>query len=203
MRIVVTFNADALNKEIAGLDEVASGAFMTRLVGEMNRLGGEIHNALIEPLKVQTGLHGSTIPRALKDRPASSGNLAYQIVTRGGNISLKYFGPSEGGGGVTAHPRGVSTFYGGAFMTSGRNGARSMAASLNGHVYKPDGGVAPNGRGKARRGSWYRPISKVKSGVYIPNELVRGVTAATFERASVAGLEPMAARVLTIITGGG
>ena len=183
MRILVTYNPAAFDKAISGLDALAEGQFRERVAGVINLVGHEIHEALIDPLMQQTGLHGSTIPRAIHDKPAGSGDLIYQLVTRGGDISLKYFNPSEGGGGVSSYPRGAARFDAGAFMTSGRNGARLMAGKLlGGHVYQPSAGVKRNGRGKDQRGSWYRPIKKVKSGVYIPKEMVVGASKAAFER---------------------
>lgn len=191
MRIIVTFDPKALEREIAGLDDVASGEFKTRLVGEINRIGAEIHSALIDPLKIQTGLHGSTISRAVHDVPGDAASLSYTLVTRGGDISLKYFGAHEGGGGVTAYPRGVATHVAGAFITSGPRQARKPSPKLGGHVYRNVAG-----------GKWGGQIRKQKSGVFIPKEMVKGATRAAFERSAQAGLTPLAARVLTLIVGG-
>jgi hypothetical protein len=191
MRVVVTFNSKALDAAIAGLDAVASGAFRTQLSEAVNFVGQAIHHGLVDPLKHQTGLTGSTIPRALHDMPAGAGGLAYQIATRGGDISLKYFGAREAGGGVTAHPRGVQTQFDGAFIRSGRAGNRRASPKLNGQVYR-----------NVDDGRWGGHIQKVKSGVFIPQEMVRGAALNVFNTVVASQLEPRVAAVMTMIAGG-
>lgn len=204
MRLVVRADLASLQKEIEHLDEVAAGAFKTKLADELEKLGEKLHVSLIEPLMLQTGLHGSTIPRALHDQFNAEG-LIYTIVTRGGNISMKYFHPKEGNGGVTAYPRDVKTFTAGGFMTSGRAPSRFMTNKLGGQVYEPNSGSKVyndkkvNGRGQSRRGSWYRPIKQVKSGVFIPEEMIRGTARTAFENLVRSELSPMASRCLTMI----
>ncbi len=190
MHVAITYDSKALRTVIAGLDAAAAGEFRTQLAGAINMAGRAAHQAILEPLKAQTGLPGSTIPRAVHDRPAGAGGLMYSLVTRGGDISLKYFGAHEGGGGVTASPRGKATFVGGAFIKSGRRGNRRAAAKLNGHVYRNVAG-----------GKWRGKIAKVKSGVYIPQEMVRGAVVKAFETVVATRLDPAVGRVMTMIAG--
>lgn len=190
MKLLVTYDSAAFKKEIEGLDAVAAGAFRTQVVGALNQVGTEVHAAVIEPLKIQTGLKGSTIPRAVHDMPAKDGDLAFTLVTRGGDISLKYFGAHEQGGGVAASPRGVRTYIAGAFIRSGRAPNRRPARKLNGHVYRNVAG-----------GKWKGRIEKEKSGVFIPEEMVRGAARSAFERVVATDLPPAVGRVLTMIAG--
>lgn len=167
MRLVVTWQDGALKASIAKLDAAAAGAMrtaMTRVVGE---IGAEAHQAILGPLEHQTGLHrANRIQRAVHDEASG---LTYSLRTEGGNIALKYFGAHEGGGGVTANPRDTPAFYAGAFTKSGRPGQRAFSAKLGKQVYRNVAG-----------GRWGGKIVKVKSGVFIPQEMVRGATAAAF-----------------------
>lgn len=190
MKLLVTFDAAALREEIKGLDEVAAGAFRTQVVGALNSVGAELHQAIIAPLRMQTGLSGSTVPRSVHDVGATEEQLAFTIVARGGDISLKYFGPREAQGGVIARPRGVRTFFDGAFTRSGRGAARRLVPKLNGQVYR-----------NIADGKWRGKIAKVKSGVYIPQELVRDAAASAFQRVVAEELPPAVGRVLTLVTG--
>lgn len=191
MHVTITYDAQALRTAIAGLDAAAAGAFRAQLAAAINVAGKAAHQAIIGPLKAQTGLRGSTIPRAIHDLPAGGVNsLSYSLVTRGGDISLKYFGAREGGAGVTAHPRGQATFERGAFIKSGPKGNRRASPKLDGQVYRNVAG-----------GRWRGKISKVKSGVYIPQEMVRGAVVKAFEGVVGAQLDPAVGRVMALIAG--
>ncbi|MCW2319198.1 hypothetical protein M2322_004767 [Rhodoblastus acidophilus] len=190
MRLLVTYDAKAFSTMVAGMNAAASGAFRTQVAGVINKIGHEIHAGLIDPLKHQVGLHGSTIPRAIHDQPAGEGGLAYTLMTRGGDISLHYFGAHEGGGGVSAHPRDQQMFYSGAFMLSGPRGKRAASPKLNGQVYRNVAG-----------GKWGGAIQKVKSGVFIPEEMVRGAARAAFERTVASRLPAEIGRLMTLIVG--
>lgn len=190
MHIAITYDPAAFRTVIAGMDAAAAGAFRTQVAKALNDAGRAAHHAIIAPLKAQTGLKGGTIPKAVHDQSASAGSLAYSLITRGGDISLKYFGAREGGGGVTAHPRGSTAYFGGAFITSGRKGHRRKSPKLGGHVYRNVAG-----------GRWGGKIEKVKSGVYIPQEMVRGAVVKAFEGVVASQLDPAVARVMTLIAG--
>jgi hypothetical protein len=191
MRLLVTYDAAAFRTMIAGMDAAASGAFRTHLAGVINEIGREIHAGLIDPMKHQVGLHGSTIPRAIHDLEAGAGGLAYTLMTAGGDISLRYFGAHEGGGGVSAHPRDKQTFYSGTFIKSGPRGKRAPSPKLNGQVYRNVAG-----------GKWGGAIQKVKSGVFIPEEMVRGAARAVFEKTVASRLPAEVGRLMTLIVGG-
>ena len=137
----------------------------------LNRVGTKTRNAVIPALTKQTGLSKRIITKAVKMARASPQNPRVMLITRGGEISLRYFGAHEEGGGVAATVKGDRMFYAGAFRRSGPKGRRQMVPKLNGQVY-----VNEDGR------RWRGHIRKIKSGVLIPAEMIRGETAKAFDR---------------------
>lgn len=136
----------------------------------LNRVGTKTKSAVIPALTKQTGLSKRIITKAVKMFRASPQNPRVMLVTRGGEISLRYFGAHEEGPGVVATVKGDRMFYPGAFRRSGPKGRRRMVPKLNAQVYEPDG--------KRWRGSF----TKRKSGVLIPAEMIRGETLEAFNR---------------------
>jgi len=188
MHLVATLDLGPLRTMIKGMDYAASTAFRTRLAGELNIAGAAAHAAMIAPLEKQTGLHGTTIPRAIHDRPAGGwGGLSYTLATHGGDIKPKYFGASEQGSGVEAFPRSAVSFYPGAFIKSGFGAARNLSPKLHGQVFERYEG---------------RHIRRVKTGVFIPTEFVEGRSRAAFEGVVSSRLRPMVDGLLTRIASG-
>jgi len=197
MRLVVTYDSNALRTAIAGLDAAGAGKLRTRLAGVINEVGAAAHQGILGPLRTQTGLTGSTIPRAVHDLPAGEGGLAYQLVTRGGDISLRYFGAREVAGGVAARPRMQLKTFPGAFIRSGRAPNRFAVPKLNSQVYaRKTPGTAWSTKENPVK------IKKVKSGVFIPEEMVRGASLAAFEKVVAGRLEPAVTGLMTMILGG-
>lgn len=137
----------------------------------LNRVGTRVKRIVNDTLPAQTGLSRYTINRAVKMRRASPRNPSVTIWTRGGDISLKYFNPREENGGVSAYIYGHKEVYQGAFRLSGKAPNRRMVKKLNGHVYENTDG-----------GYWRGHIRKIKSGVLIPAEMIRGKTRQAFEQ---------------------
>lgn len=135
----------------------------------LNRLGTRTKSAVIPVLARQTGLSTRIITKAVKLYRASPQNPRVMLITRGGEVSLRYFGAREVAGGVEATIKGDRVFIAGGFRRSGPQGNRHMVAKLNGQVYV-------NIDGKRWRGQ----IRKEKSGEFIPYEFVTGQTAKTF-----------------------
>ena len=137
----------------------------------------------------QIGLPEETVERAQKAIPASAGNLRFTTRVEGGNIRLKYFGAKEGGGGVTAKPWGKSTFYPGAFINSGPMGMRSPSKKLNGQVFMGSGSR-----------SWWQPFKgPLRSGAFLPDELVKGETVEAFEAGAPALLEGIMTKLVAMV----
>ena len=144
--------------------------FPAALARAVNHAGDKAKTQMTRALVSQTGLQRRTIVKALRVTKASQGTLSYTIRSRGGNISLKYFGARETAAGVSAAPRGARQVYAGSFMKGGRFPQRVTIAKFNGQVMARDGG----GR---------TPLHKVKSGVFIPEEMVSGASGAAFQDA--------------------
>lgn len=136
----------------------------------VNQVGDRSKTQVIRALTKQTGLPRKTIVKAVGDPGrARPGKLSYDMVTRGGNIRLKYLGAHETEGGVVAKPFGKTTLYPGAFMNGGRFPDRKTVAEFDGHAFYR----------LNRSGS---KIAFARSGVIIPVEMTQGATMAAFNR---------------------
>lgn len=133
----------------------------------INHTGDKAKTVVIRELAAQTGLKQKVIRKAVKVKRANFSALEYVMTTRGGDISLKFFGARETRKGVTAAPFGNRKLFAGAFMKGGRFPNRVTAKGLNGHVYEREG------KGRV-------PLAFVDSGVIIPAEMVKGATASAF-----------------------
>lgn len=142
----------------------------------INWTGDRARTRIAPALTTQTGLKRGTINRFMHVTRANFGALMYRITGRGGNVSLKYFGARETRKGVSAAPWGSRRVYASTFMRGGRFPHRVAAPGLHGQVF------ARVGRGRL-------PIAKQKSGLFIPEEMVSGASAAAFDQA-VASLLP-------------
>lgn len=161
-------------QDISGLQRVDNA--MAMLSGDqknnalrraVNHTGDKAKTVVIRTLAEQTGLKQKVIRKAVKVMRANFSSLEYVMTTRGGEISLKFFGARETRRGVSAAPFGNRQLFAGAFMKGGRFPNRVTAKGLNGHVYRRTG----SGRG---------PLEFVDSGVIIPAEMVKGATASAF-----------------------
>ena len=185
MHVVVDFKDHILRDYAARLDHIA-GSGMGMLAQALNEGGAEVREQTVAAETAQTGLPYNTLDRAQREFPATSGSLTYTIFAKGGNVRLKFFGPSEVPGGVIAHPWNRPTFYANAFVTSGRPGARFQVAKLNGQVFmRNTPKLAWNRNTKKKITS---PIVSERSGLFIPIELTTGQTASTFESGSASVL---------------
>jgi hypothetical protein len=165
---MITIQADASALARLGNAFAAAGAQAPHAIRRaLNRTGDKTRTQVKRVLVAQTGLKAGVIGRAVKTRRASYGGLAYVIYSRGGNISLKYFGARETRAGVSAAPWGQRRVFAGTFIKGGRFPRRVPLRRLNGHVFKRVGGAR-------------LPIAKQKSGLFIPEEMVSGATAQTF-----------------------
>lgn len=140
----------------------------------LNRAGDQARTKMRRTLAKQTGLKYRVISKALGTqrafRGASKGGLGgsnqYVIYSRGGDIALKYFSARETRKGVTAAPFGKRRVFPGTFMKGGRFPNRKDLGR-GGHVFR-------------RTGAARFPIEKQKSGVIIPEEMLKGETRDAF-----------------------
>lgn len=135
----------------------------------VNQVGNRAKTQVIRNLTKQTGLPRKTIVKAVGNpNPARPGKLSYEMVTRGGNIRLKYLAPRETRPGVVAKPWGRRQLFPGTFMFGG--------AFPNRHGGKFDGHVM------RRLNTSGTKLTQARSGMFIPVEMTTGATAAAFER---------------------
>ena len=142
---------------------------------ELNTRGGIMRQGLAGVLTDQTGLKRSVLNRALRERKASAGTPVYEILATGGNISLSHFKAKETPEGVSAAPWNQRQTYGGTFMKAGWWPNRVAKPNWNGQVFRRAGGKTSTGKAK---------FIKVKSGLFIGEEMVKGESLAFFEQAS-------------------
>lgn len=135
------------------------------LTRAINHTGLKARTQMRRVLVGQTGLKARTINRAVKSKNASSGG-AFVIKSRGGNIRLKFFGARETSKGVSAAPWNARRVYAGTFMKGGRFPNR-VGLSMGGAVLQ-------------RTGSGRTPLRSVKSGLFIPDEMVSGASEGAF-----------------------
>jgi hypothetical protein len=136
----------------------------------VNQVGDRAKTQVIRNLTRQTGLPRKTIVKAVGDpHRAHASRLSYEMVTRGGNIRLKYLQPKETRPGVTAIPWGKRKLFPGTFMKGGRFPNRKVVAKFDGHVYR-------------RLNTSGTRITQARSGMFIPTEMTTGATKAGFER---------------------
>ena len=134
----------------------------------LNRTGDMARTRVVRALAKQTGLPQKTIRKAVKVKWSSWQDLEYRLSSSGGDVSLKYFKARETRKGVTAFVRGERELFEGSFIKGGSFArGRVVAQGLNGHVFQRIGGRTE--------------LEKLKSGVFIPIEMVEGATAAAFE----------------------
>lgn len=129
----------------------------------IRRTGDMTATRVVRALTTQTGLKRQVIARAVKKKPAG---LTYSLKSRGGNVSLKYFKARETRKGVSAAPWNHRRVYAGAFIKGGRFPHR-VGLNLGGQVFQ-------------RTGAGRVPIARLKSGLFIPKEMISGATAAEF-----------------------
>ena len=132
----------------------------------LKHTGDRTTTAVKKALVPQTGLKPRVIHNAVKGS-MSGGALAYEIRSKGGDISLKYFSPKETRAGVKHTSKRQPSPLAGSFTRGGKFPRRVPLPALNGHVFK-------------RAGAGRLPIVKQKSGVIIPAEMVRDASRAAF-----------------------
>lgn len=163
-----------------------AGPAITRAI---NHTGDVAKTQMIRTLTTQTGLRRQTIVKALRVTAAATAGGAYTIRSRGGDISLKYFGARETRAGVSAAPFGQRRIFAGSFIKGGRFPNRVALSKGNGQVFQ-------------RAGSSRLPITKLDSGVFIPKEMTEGATAAVFQATVAARLPDRLAHEMLRAIGG-
>ena len=175
------------------LKVLSTDQFNKVMVRSVNRAGDMAYKgrgpSVIRTLAKQTGLTQKLMRKAIKVRKANFVRLEYELRVEGGDISLRYFKPRETRRGVTAKVKGQRQLFDGAFMRAGRFPNRVDVSAFHGHVFQ-------------RAGSGRFPIQKIKSGVFLPKELLTGETASGFNQIVRQALPRRVQHELNRVTGG-
>ena len=150
-------------EHLAELFKVAERKAPAAIGRAIRRTGDMTATRVVRSLTAQTGLKRQVIVRAVKKMPSG---MTYKLKSRGGNVSLKYFGARETRKGVSAAPWNKRRVYGGTFTKGGLFPHR-VGLGFGGQVFR-------------RTGAGRTPIVKQKSGLFIPKEMISGATAAEF-----------------------
>ncbi len=162
MRLVVTWaDVRGFNRFHDQVRQIES-QFPKAIPRLMNQVGRRAKTKVIRSLTKQTGLSREVIVRAVKEKAAFTGDLHYDLRTRGGNVRLKYLRPQETTEGVVAYPFSQRTLYPRTFMRGGEFPDRKVVPEFDGHVM-------------FRNRSSGRHYTFARSGVYIPEQMVEGM----------------------------
>lgn len=153
-----------------------------------NRTGDMARTKVVRALAKQTGLKQKLVRRIVVAKRANYDSFSYRMVATGGEMSLRYFKPRETRRGVSAAPFGERKVFAGAFMKGGAFPNR-RPLSMGGHVFEREG-----------RGRF--PITKLRSGVVVPAEMLRDETARAFRASVQENLARRFAHEINRLTGG-
>ncbi len=173
--LAVTISGTQIREMTATLGAIGKSADGA-IARAVNHTGDKAKTAVTRALTTQTGLKRKTIVAFLKVQRASAakGTATYALRGRGGNISLKYFGARETQAGVSAAPLGKRMMFAGTFMKAGGfTKGRVTKPKWNGQVFRRAGGKTKDGEGMDK-------FEKVRSGVYLAEQLVEGASAEAF-----------------------
>jgi hypothetical protein len=170
---------------LAALFKLAEERAPAAISRAVRRTGDMTKTRMIRSLTKQTGLRREVIVRAIKAFPAG---MTYSMKSRGGDVHLKYFKARETRKGASAAPWNKRRVYAGAFIRGGRFPHR-VGLSLGGQVYR-------------RTGKSRTPIVSLRSGLYIPKEMIGGATGAEFLSAVRSILPQRLAHEIAAILGG-
>jgi hypothetical protein len=149
------------------------------LAQAVTEIGPVVMKAMKAVLPGQTGLKPKVVNKALTGR---GNGTAYVIRSHGGDIRLKYFNAKETAQGVVASPWNSQRLYPATFIKSGWWPNR----------VKPIAG----GQVLMRTSSSKYPIQVVRSGLFIPTEMVRGASEGAFYGTVDARLAPVVEAII-------
>lgn len=175
----IEINIDPLAKFAARLQH-AKRMMPDKLDQLVMAAGPEALSQMKRVLPAQTGLKFKTVNKALKGRGKRQ---RYEIISRGGDIRLKFFAPRETQKGVSAAPWNKRQIYPGTFMYAGWKFPRSKPVRGAGNVWQRDG------RSKY-------PIRAPRSGLYIAKEMIEGQSALVFYGTVEARIGPAIEKIL-------
>lgn len=176
----------------AGLDALEPRKADLVVVRALKKTGGKARTQVVKSLAGQTGLKQKLIRRAVRTTPPNFRSPTYVLRSAGGDIGLKYFGPRETARGVSARPFGKRTVFPGTFTHAGFWPKRVKKPKWNRQVFYI----------RQPRQLDRSLFAKAKSGVVIPDEMIKGATLAAFERVVDADLAVSLGREIDFVTRG-
>lgn len=154
----------------------------------LNAVGRKAATRMRRVLVKQTGLKYGVFVRALRTKSATASNPEFRIESRGGDVALKFFSPRETRPGVTANPWAKRVLYPSTFLKGGRFPNR-VPLKLGGGVF-------------VRRFPKGRKIREERSGLFIPDEMLKGQSRAEFDKVTSVDLADATNRALIAILSG-
>jgi len=181
MRIELKAHDQIMGRFGHQLDALGEGKARLVLYRAGKHTMGKARTQVVRALTKQTGLRRDVLDRAVKDITPSGNGLTFTLLTRGGNISLKHFKARETRQGVSAAPWNKRGMWPGTFMRAGWWPNRVDKPKWNGQVFRRTGSTTTTGMDR---------FEKVRSGLFIPTEMVKGETAAAWETVIKTALFP-------------
>jgi hypothetical protein len=186
MTLVVTVVGSGHKRLAEAVRALGEGKARGAYARAINHTGNKAATAAAKAIPGQTGLSATVGRKAVRRRiRANAGNLQFEIPVSGGDIRLKYFKARETRKGVSAAPWNSRQVYAGTFMRAGWWPRRVKKPAWNGQVFR-------------RAGDGF---AVVKSGLYLPTEVVEGQIASAFE-SKAADLQPRAEHEIRRVTKG-
>lgn len=171
MQIEISFRDDVMARYANQLSALGSGQARVALQRALDHTGRKAKTAVARALTGQTGLKAGVLRRAVKSIRGDAGTLSYTLQTEGGDVRLKYFGARETSAGVSAAPWAARRVYGGTFKRAGWWPTRVDKPGWNGQVFRRAGGKTKTGQDK---------FEVVRSGLFIPEEMLKGASASAW-----------------------
>lgn len=183
----ITVTGNGLVRFHDAVKALGEGRARSAYARAINLAGRDAAKEVAPALTAQTGLPKRTAPKVLRRHVlrANAGRLAYQITAKGGDVRLKFFKARETRKGVTAAPWNKRTLYPSTFMRAGWWPKRVAKPSWNRQVFRRAGGGFEN----------------VKSGLFIPEELMKGQAASAWLRGGQTLQRHVAAEVRRVTKG--
>lgn len=182
--LAYSWRGDGIARITAAIDAIGPEKGRIVQMRAINRTGDRTFTETRRAVARQVGLpQGLTVSLGgLRKVKASASTLEYQIVSRGGFIPLRYFGPKQAAIGVSAAPWGRREVFYHTF------GLREPALAATGHIFH-------------RVGSKRFPIAKT-FGPAVPRELVRDESRRAFFHTVESELPKRLAHEIRRATGG-
>ncbi|MCA0404874.1 MAG: hypothetical protein LCH39_01810 [Proteobacteria bacterium] len=170
--VTISFADQILARYGQQIAAAGNGGARKALSRALRHTGRKAKTQVARALVGQTGLKYGTLHKAVREINIGANALSYELMARGGNVRLKYFKARETRPGVSAAPWNKRKVFTGTFMKAGWwHSGRVDKPNWNGQVFRRAGGTTKNGKAK---------FEVVRSGLYIPDEMLSGASLASW-----------------------